>query len=186
MDSTLVLRHRAADEPPNPILQRRYRQLVGTAMHPSVTCRPDAAAAVRALSVHLQNPGEVHVKTAERAMQYLHHTRTLSLTWTKRKRFMSSFLGTCDAAHNVTKDSKGITGWAYQLAGGSVSWKCSAQGLTALSSTEAELIAIDEATREAQFLHKLLGDFGINVSEAQPTPIAQDNQSTIKLIHSTH
>ena len=126
------------------------------------------------------------MKAAERVMQYLHHTRTLSLTWTKRKRFMSSFLGTCDAAHNVTKDSKGVTGWAYQLAGGSVSWKCSAQGLTALSSTEAELIAIDEATREAQFLHKLLGDFGINVSEAQPTPIAQDNQSTIKLIHSTH
>ena len=186
MEPTLELPHRTADEPPAKQLQRRYRQLVGTAMHPSVTCRPDVSAAVRALSVHLQNPGEVHVKAAERVMQYLHHTRTLSLTWTKRKRFMSSFLGTCDAAHNVTKDSKGITGWAYQLAGGSVSWKCSAQGLTALSSTEAELIAIDEATREAQFLHKLLGDFGINVSEAQPTPIAQDNQSTIKLIHSTH
>ena len=186
MDSTLVLRHRAADEPPNPILQRRYRQLVGTAMHPSVTCRPDAAAAVRALSVHLQNPGAEHVKAAERVMQYLHHTRRMTLTWSKRQRFMSSFLGTCDAAHNVTKDSKGITGWAYQFAGGAVSWKCGAQGLTALSSTEAELIAVDEAAREAQYLHKLLQDFGINVSEHVPTTVYQDNQSTIKLIHSEH
>ena len=155
-------------------------------MHPSVTCRPDAAAAVRALSVHLQNPGAEHVRAAERVMQHLHHTRRMTLTWSKRQRFMSSFLGTCDAAHNVTKDSKGITGWAYQFAGGAVSWKCGAQGLTALSSTEAELIAVDEAAREAQYLHKLLQDFGINVSEHVPTTVYQDNQSTIKLIHSEH
>ncbi len=186
MDQTLDLPVRTADAPPDPKVQKRYRQLVGTAMHPSVTCRPDVSAAVRALSVHLQNPGKEHVKAAERVMQYLHCTRHLQLTWKKRERFTSSFFGTCDAAHNVTKDSKGITGWAYQIAGGSVSWKCRAQSLTALSSTEAELIAVDDAAREAQFLHKLLQDFGLHVSEIQPTTIFQDNQSTIKLIDSEH
>lgn len=86
----------------------------------------------------------------------------------------------------MTHDAKGITGWAYQLGLGAVSWKCRAQGLTALSSTEAELIAVDDAAREAQFLHKLLQDFGIRVSDHLPTCIRQDNQSTIKLIHSDH
>ena len=153
-------------------------------MHPSVTCRPDVSAAVRALSVHLQNPAQEHVKAAERVLQYLHHTRHLALTWRKLDSFTSSFYGTCDAAHNVTSDSKGITGWSYHLGLGAVSWKCRAQSITALSSTEAELIAVDDAAREAQFLHKLLDDFGLHVSDHLPTIVHQDNQSTIKLIHS--
>ena len=60
----------------------------------------------------------------------------------------------------------------------------SANNHSSLSSTEAELIAVDDAAREAQFLHKLLDDFGVHVSEHLPTTIHQDNQSTIKLIHS--
>jgi hypothetical protein len=40
------------------------------------------------------------------------------------------------------------------------------QPLVALSSTEAELIAVDEASRELRFLEKLLADFGI----AAPRP----------------
>ena len=186
MEAHLVLPRRRADEKPDKQLQKKYRQLVGTVMHPSVTCRPDVTAAVRALSVHLQNPDKRHVSAAERVLQYLHHTRKFRLTWTKQESLESSFFGTCDAAHNVTHDAKGITGWAYQLGLGAVSWKCRAQGLTALSSTEAELIAVDDAAREAQFLHKLLQDFGIRVSDHLPTCIRQDNQSTIKLIHSDH
>ena len=79
MDQTLDLPVRTADVPPDPKVQKRYRQLVGTAMHPSVTCRSDVSAAVRALSVHLQNPGKEHVKAAERVMQYSHCTRHLKL-----------------------------------------------------------------------------------------------------------
>ena len=184
MEAHFELPTRPKESPPDPALQRRYRQLVGTVMHPSVTCRPDVSAAVRALSVHLQNPAQEHVKAAERVLQYLHHTRHLALTWRKLDSFTSSFYGTCDAAHNVTSDSKGITGWSYHLGLGAVSWKCRAQSITALSSTEAELIAVDDAAREAQFLHKLLDDFGLHVSDHLPTIVHQDNQSTIKLIHS--
>ena len=183
MEAHLVLPTRPKESPPDAALQRRYRQLVGTVMHPSVTCRPDVSAAVRSLSVHLQNPAKEHVMAATRVLQYLHHTRHLALTWRKLDSFTSSFYGTCDAAHNVTNDSKGITGWAYQLGLGAVSWKCRAQTITALSSTEAELIAVDDAAREAQFLHKLLEDFGVHVSDHLPTTIHQDNQSTITLIH---
>ena len=186
MEQYLDLPVRLPEEKPDPALHRRFRQIVGCAMHPSVTCRPDVSAAVRALSVHLQNPGQEHIKAAERVMQYLHCTKQLKLTYRRSEDLMSSFFGTCDAAHNVTKDAKGITGWSYQLGQGSICWKCRTQGLTAMSSTEAELIAVDEAAREAQYLHKLLKDFGIQVSDHLPTFIGQDNMSTIALIQSSH
>jgi len=55
----------------------------------------------------------------------------------------------------------------------------------ALSSTEAKLIAVDEAVRELRYLHKLLHDFGIHDNTILTT-IKQDNQSTMTLINSTH
>ena len=96
----------------------------------------------------------------------------------------TGFYGTCDASHNTTWNAKGITGWAYHLNGGAISWHCKAQPLTALSSTEAELIAVDSAVRELRHLHKLLAEFKLQVT--MPTIIGQDNQSTIKLCESTH
>ena len=163
-------------------LQQQYRRLVGSAMHPAVTCRPDVAAAVRELSSHLQNPGLIHLQAAIRVMQYLWTTKHFALTFSRGSDdcAATTFYGTCDAAHNVTHDAKGITGWAYLLCGAAISWKCRAQPITALSSTEAELIAIDDAVRELRYLHKLLEEFGQQVRT--PTWIGQDNMSTIAII----
>ena len=57
--------------------------------------------------------------------------------------------------------------------------------LVALSSCEAELIAVDEAVRELRFLHKLLVDLGQQVT-TRPTLVGQDNQGTIALCNSRH
>ena len=120
-------------------------------------------------------------------MQYLNHTKTTGLTYGGEiGKGITDFYGTCDAAHNATWDSRGITGWAYQLNGAAISWHCRAQReIVALSSTEAELIAVDSAVRELRFLHKLLGEFGEQTG-TKPTVIGQDNMSTLKLCDSTH
>jgi len=166
-------------------LHKRYRTLVGCAQHASTTCRPDVAATVRELASHLQAPAQAHVTAAERALQYLHHTRHLKLEYRGHKQpNRTDFYGTCDASHNATWDSKGITGWAYHLNGGAVSWHSKAQEIEALSSTEAELIACDSATRELRYLHKMMADFGQQVS--MPTVLGQDNKSTLTLYQSTH
>jgi hypothetical protein len=173
----------------NPGLQTRYRSLVGSAQHPAITCRPDVAASVRTLAAHLLHPTQQHVDAAERVLQYLDHTKHLALefhrTGTTSDPVVNTFYGTCDASYNVTHDSKGITGWSYQLADGSIAWQSKAQAIVSLSSTEAELIAIDAAARELRYLHKLLLDFGQQTSH-RPTPIGQDNMSTITLCESRH
>ena len=187
MDADLQLPPPSKAVPVVATIQKRYRSLVGSAMHPAVTCRPDVAAAVRELSAYLTNPTQKHIDAAERVLQYLNHTRDLELKYKGSPGGDSAteFYGTCDAAHNVTADSKGITGWAYHLAGGAIAWKSKTQMLVALSSCEAELIAVDEAVRELRFLHKLLADFGQQVT-TRPTLVGQDNLGTIELCKSRH
>ena len=62
MEQHLDLPVRTKAQTPDSVAHKRFRQIVGCAMHPAITCRPDASAAVRALAVHLQNPGEQHLR----------------------------------------------------------------------------------------------------------------------------
>jgi hypothetical protein len=62
-------------------LHSRYRTLVGTCQHASTTCRPDISASVRALAVHLQHPGQVHLQAAERLLSYLWTTKHYALQY---------------------------------------------------------------------------------------------------------
>ena len=187
MDSVKVLPK--LDKPLSAKLQSVYRTLVGCCQHPAICCRPDASTAVRELASPLFAPGMEHVAAAHRVLQYLHYTRKARLEWkssTTNGTSTSDFFGTCDASYNATHDSKGITGWAYHLNGGAISWSCKAQPITTLSSTEAELIAVDSAVRELRFLHKLLDEFGQQTKGVLPTIIGQDNMACITLCESTH
>jgi len=66
------------------------------------------------------------------------------------------------------------------LAQGPVSWFCCLQSVVALSSTEAELIALTEATCQALYLRRLGLHLGLDLSI--PTTILCDNQSTLTVI----
>jgi hypothetical protein len=182
MDSELELKKHPG-ECKKKDLQSRYRTVVGCVLHAAVTARPDVAEPARRLSSHLQHPTEQHLKAAMRVVYYLATTRDLALTYGLH-RDEAGFYGTCDASHTTESGSKGVTGWAFHLAGGAVAWKARTQSLVALSSTEAELIAVDEAARELRYLEKVLADLGIKAP--RPTPMGQDNLSCCTLVGSTH
>ncbi|KAK9702403.1 Zinc knuckle [Popillia japonica] len=76
------------------------------------------------------------------------------------------------------KDRKSSTGYRYQVFGGTVCWSTSKQSTVAISSTEAEYVALKEAAREGVWLANLLTDFGYAKIKF---PIYEDNQSCIKL-----
>ena len=89
--------------------------------------------------------------------------------------------GSADADWAGESDTaKSTTGWAFSAGSGSLSWRAGTQNIVAHSSTEAELIALDEACRELMYLRALFADMRIPVE--LPVRIAQDNQSTIKLV----
>ena len=67
----------------------------------------------------------------------------------------------------------------FLLGGAAISWKSSKQTCVALSTTEAEYIALSAACQEAMWLQQLTSDL-LN-KRVQETTILEDNQSTICL-----
>ena len=88
--------------------------------------------------------------------------------------------GYCDsdwASDTVTRRSR--TGYVFTMNGGAVSWKSQHQPTVALSTAEAEYMALTAAIQEVIFLRQLLDSMGVKQSE--PTMIFEDNQACIAL-----
>lgn len=65
-----------------------------------------------------------------------------------------------DYAGDLNK-RRSTTGYVFTLAKGPVSWRSTLQSTVALSTTEAEYMAVTEAFKEAIWLHGLIEDLGI-------------------------
>ena len=67
--------------------------------------------------------------------------------------------------------------YVFMLNGGPISWESSKQSCVALSSNEAEYVALSEATREATWLRSLVCD--LNLHDAAPIPICGPSVSRV-------
>ena len=56
---------------------------------------------------------------------------------------------------------RSTSGYVFTLAGAPVCWRCTLQSTVALSTTEAEYMALTEAVKEALWLQGLLENLGI-------------------------
>ncbi|GMP35489.1 hypothetical protein CsSME_00007899 [Camellia sinensis var. sinensis] len=73
---------------------------------------------------------------------------------------------------------RSTTGYLFTLAKGPVSWRSTLQSTVALSTTEAEYMAVTEAFKEAMWLHGLIEDLGIVQKHVE---VFCDSQSAICL-----
>ena len=114
----------------------------------------------------------------KRVTRYLKGTKTLEL---KLGGDLSGLICYTDAdwAEN-REDRKSNSGYLIQLKGAAVEWGCRKQSCVALSSCEAEYIALAEASKEVVWMRRLLQDLGGETTE--PTVIMEDNQSVIRMI----
>jgi hypothetical protein len=71
-----------------------------------------------------------------------------------------------DADYADSDDRKSTTGYVVLLGGAPVVWSSKRQaGKTALSSCEAELIALRDVCKELSYLRQLVADFGVSVQQ---------------------
>jgi hypothetical protein len=78
-----------------------------------------------------------------------------------------------------------ISGYVFTLGGGAVSWRSCKQTILMRSTMEAELIALDTATVEANWLCELLMDLAI-IEKHLPTILMKcDNQTVIVKVDSS-
>jgi len=70
--------------------------------------------------------------------------------------------GYSDSDYTGDVDSRrSMTGYVFTLVGSVVSWKATLQPTVTLSTTEAEYMALTEATKEGIWLKGLVSDFGL-------------------------
>ncbi|PIL23016.1 hypothetical protein GSI_14323 [Ganoderma sinense ZZ0214-1] len=123
-----------------------YREAVGSLQYASLGTRPDITYAVSVLSRFLENPGRAHWEACKRVFRYLAGTKSLRLTYGREQR---DLVGFTDADGSMHEDRKAISGYAFLIDGGAVSWASKKQEIISLSTTKSEYVAIMHASKEA-------------------------------------
>jgi hypothetical protein len=165
-------------EQPNPSLP--YQQLVGALIFLSNLTRPDISFAVSRLAQFMNSYNETHWAAAKHVLRYLKGTCDLGLRYEPAQDFALSGYSDSDyAGCKIHRKSTG--GFMFFLGKGLISWSSQKQPIIALSSTEAEYIALASAARESIWLRRFLNEIGLE--QSGPSEIRVDNQSAIKLAH---
>jgi hypothetical protein len=152
--------------------------MVGSQMYAALSTRPDIAFSVQTLSQFNLNPGPSHLTAAKRVFRYLRGTITLGITYDSKDHLPSSIELFSDSDWaNSPDDRRSVTGYLSMFTGGVVTWNSKKQPTTALSSMEAEYMALASATREALWLRSMLSELGS--LPKLPTHISVDNHGTI-------
>ena len=155
-----------------------YREAIGSLMYVSVATRPDITFAVSTLSQFLENPGEAHWEAVKHVYRYLSGTRDTVLTYGGERH---GLIGYTDADGASQEHRRAISGYAFIIDGGAVSWSSRKQELVTLSTAEAEYVAATHAAKECLWLRRLIGDLHLHL--ATPTTLFCDNQAAIRLAH---
>ena len=86
-------------------------------------------------------------------LRYVKGTVNHGLLYRKSRSADNQLTGFCDPNYcGDLERRRSLTGYCFALFGNMVSWKASLQTVVALSTTEAEFMAITEAAKEALWL----------------------------------
>ena len=158
--------------------QQQYQSLVGSLLYLSVCTRPDITFAVSTLAKFSAKPAQRHWTAAKRVLRYLRGTTQYGIIY--RKEEEPGLIGFSDADWaGDQNDRKSTLGYIFQVGSGAIYWKSKKQDCVALSTAEAEYVALSSATQESVWLRRLFADLGI--PPEGPTVINEDNQSTIAM-----
>ena len=156
-----------------------YSNAVGSLMYAMVYTRPDISHAVGTVSRYMHNPGKEHWQAVKWILRYIQKTLDVGLIFEKDDMVGQHVVGYCDSDYAGDLDKRrSTTGYVFTLAKTPVSWKSTLQSTVALSTTEAEYMAITEAVKEAIWLQGLLDDLGVGHKQVT---VFCDSQSAIHL-----
>jgi hypothetical protein len=143
-----------------------YRRIVGMLLWCS-QIRADLTYTVRELSRHVQNPTELNWSWLRHVLIYIKGHPMLAMTV---QHFVLGEVGAandtcivtghCDAGWAGAPGQKSVTGWVVAVDGAVVSLSSKTQALTALSSTEAEIVSMTSASQELLFVSQWLSEAG--------------------------
>jgi hypothetical protein len=137
--------------------------------------RPDIQTAIAFLCTRVQNPTKHDYNKLARVIKYLRNTKDLVVRLSAEN--LNIIKWWTDASYAVHHDMRSHTGGVMSMGTGAAYSTSRKQKLNTKSSTEAELVAVDDVLPQALWTKYFMEAQGYGVS----TILNQDNQSTIKL-----
>ena len=160
----------------------KYREKVGSLVYAMTCTRPDLSWIVTKLSQYLDKPTVEHHTCVKHVLRYIKGTLDYELCFQKSDDALS-VVGYADADWGGSEDRKSTTGYCFRLgdsAGPVISWKSKRQQTVALSTCEAEYMALTSATQEGIFLVQLLNEID-SKCKYDKFSVCGDNQGALAL-----
>lgn len=153
-----------------------FREIVGSLLYLSTCTRPDISHAVN-LASRTAKPTEAHVALLKRILRYISCTDNWGIRFKGEK--SSGLVAYSDADYaNEMSTRKSTTGYYISFSGCPIIYRTQKQPIVALSSTEAEFIALVETVKELIPIKRILEELGFKLDAI---PVRVDNQSSIKI-----
>ncbi|XP_038880445.1 secreted RxLR effector protein 161-like [Benincasa hispida] len=145
-----------------------------------VSTRPDIAYATSLVSRYMANLGKRHWKTTKWIMRYLKGTSNSKLMYQQLPNSKPEPIGYVNSDYVGDLDKRrSLSGYIFLYGRYVLSWKATLQSVVALSTTEAEFIALSEAVKEGLWLKGLLCDLGIKKN------IIEEKQVEVLKLHTS-
>ena len=122
-----------------------YCEIVGSLMYLMTCTRPDLSYVVTYLPQYLSKPKKSHFGMSKQVVRYLKGTTNRCLKFVKKSQ--PKLVGCSDSDWAMSNDRRSISGYAFKLCNESslISWKSKKQTIVALSTCEAEYVALATA-----------------------------------------
>ncbi|GKC82153.1 retrovirus-related pol polyprotein from transposon TNT 1-94, partial [Tanacetum coccineum] len=153
-----------------------FRGMVGSLMYLSAS-RPDIVFVVCMCARYQAKPTDKHLHAIKRIFRYLKGTIHMGLWYPKDSGFALKAFADADYA-GCQDTRRSMSGSAQFLGDRLISWSSKKQKSTAISTTEAEYIAMSRCCVQVLWMRSQLSDYGFVFNKI---PLYCDNQSAIAL-----
>ena len=162
--------------------EKPYRPILGSVMWGQLATHPNLSFSVSLLAHFQSNPGLDHWNALMHVMGYVKNTLNYGLTYSRDADL--SPMAFVDADYGGCKDTRQSTsGYVFLMAGGVVTWSSKCQATVALSTVEAEYVAMSQCAQQMAWTHSWLSE--VSVEYSLPRLIKGNNHGAIALMKNT-
>jgi hypothetical protein len=161
-----------------------YREVLGSVMYAQIGTRPDLSYAVSTLSKYASDPGIAHWQALMHVLRYIKATLNYKITYGGNGLTNLRPIGWVDADYGGDIDSRrSCAGYVFIQAGGPTAWSAQYQPTVALSTTEAEYMAVSRAAKQILWMYSEMEEVGY--AQEKPGVLYNDISGAVALTKNT-
>ena len=160
-----------------------YRELLRSIMYAQIATQPDLSYARSMLSKYASNPGKTHWNALTHVLRYIRGTLGFRITYGGKHNDLApiGYVNT-DYAGDLN-DRCSRAGHVFVQAGGPTAWGSQYQPTIALSTTEAEYMALTRVMKQILWMYAAMDEAGY--PQPKPAILYNDNSGAVLLMQNT-